>query len=124
MNLNQVTVAVTNIERSTEFYERLGLKLIVKAEHYARFIVHGNEATFSIHRTEQYRPNETTIYFEVTNVDKTIADLKLKGFDIVTEPVLQKWLWYEAYLEDPDGNKICIYHAGENRLNPPWRIRK
>jgi hypothetical protein len=31
-------------------------------------------------------------------------------------------LWREAYLHDPDGNVVCLYHAGENRRNPPWRM--
>jgi catechol 2,3-dioxygenase-like lactoylglutathione lyase family enzyme len=124
MNFNQVTVSVTNIDKAIEFYEKLGLELIVKAEHYARFVVPGNEATFSIHKTEHFQPNETVVYFETTDVDKTAAELKLKGLEILQLPVLQKWLWYETYLNDPDGNKICIYYAGENRLNPPWRIKK
>jgi hydroxymethylpyrimidine/phosphomethylpyrimidine kinase len=34
----------------------------------------------------------------------------------------QRWLWREAWLKDPAGNEICIYHAGENRRLPPWRI--
>ena len=27
------------------------------------------------------------------------------------------------YLRDPAGNRITLYHAGENRLNPPWRVK-
>ncbi|MEM7380928.1 MAG: VOC family protein, partial [Bacteroidota bacterium] len=34
----------------------------------------------------------------------------------------QSWLWREARLKDPDGNTLILYHAGENRKNPPWRI--
>jgi len=34
----------------------------------------------------------------------------------------QRWLWREACLNDPAGNRICIYHAGENRRYPPWKI--
>jgi hydroxymethylpyrimidine/phosphomethylpyrimidine kinase len=25
-------------------------------------------------------------------------------------------------LKDPAGNVVCIYHAGQNRRYPPWRI--
>jgi hypothetical protein len=25
-------------------------------------------------------------------------------------------------LRDPDGNILCLYHAGDNRRNPPWRL--
>lgn len=39
-----------------------------------------------------------------------------------TPPTDQRWLWREAYLKDPAGNRICIFHAGENRRYPPWRI--
>jgi len=34
------------------------------------------------------------------------------------------WLWREAWLYDVDGNKLILYSAGENRLNPPWRMRE
>ena len=120
MNFKQVTVSAMSIDKDITFYEKLGLELIVKAEHYARFVVPGNEATFSIHQTEHFQANETVIYFETHDVDRTITELKLKGLEIKQEPVLQTWLWYESYLNDPDGNKICIYYAGVNRLNPPW----
>ena len=40
------------------------------------------------------------------------------------EPTDQHWLWREAILHDPSGNKIKLYWAGENRLNPPWRVEK
>jgi catechol 2,3-dioxygenase-like lactoylglutathione lyase family enzyme len=123
MHLNQVTVAVKEIERSIIFYEKLGLELIVKNDHYARFIVPGNLASFSIHKTGAFHPTETIIYLETNDVDKKVNDLKVTGLFIDKEPIMQDWRWYEAYLNDPDGNKICIYHAGENRLNPPWRIK-
>jgi catechol 2,3-dioxygenase-like lactoylglutathione lyase family enzyme len=122
MHLNQVTVAVKDIDRSIIFYEQLGLELIVKSNHYARFIVPGNLATFSIHKTGAFHPRETIVYFETDDVDKKVNDLKVRGLCIDKDPIMQDWRWYEAYLNDPDGNKICIYHAGENRLNPPWRI--
>lgn len=98
--------------------------MIVKADHYARFTAPGDEATFSIHKAKHFQPNDTIVYFETVDVDKIIADLKLKGIEIMQEPVLQTWLWYESYLDDPDGNKICIYYAGENRINPVWKIKK
>lgn len=50
LNLNQVTVLVKNVEQSTAFYEKLGLKLIVKAlPHYARFECVSGDTTFSLH---------------------------------------------------------------------------
>ena len=52
-----------------------------------------------------------------------VAELRKKGVIFELEPTDQDWLWREAYLRDPAGNKLCIYHAGENRRNPPWRVK-
>jgi hypothetical protein len=41
----------------------------------------------------------------------------------VCDPVDQPYLWREAILLDPDGHRVFIYRAGENRLDPPWRLR-
>lgn len=124
MKLNQVTVAVSDIDRAILFYEGLGLDLIVKAPHYARFEVSGNFATFSIEKTERVLPSATVIYFEIEHLDTYVAALEAKGYVFDQEPIMQSWLWYEARLKDPDGNEICLYFAGENRLNPPWRLKK
>ena len=62
------------------------------------------------------------IYFECEDVDEEVERLRSVGIKLEAEPVDQSWLWREAYLRDPDGNRICIYRAGENRLNPPWRL--
>ncbi len=38
MNLNQITVPVMDVQKSIEFYKKLGLHLIVESlPHYARF---------------------------------------------------------------------------------------
>jgi catechol 2,3-dioxygenase-like lactoylglutathione lyase family enzyme len=124
VRLNQITVSVTDIQKAIYFYQLLGLQLIVQSPHYARFVVPGNGATFSIHITEKMIPAATVIYFETDEVDTMVAALKEKGLVFLTEPVMQSWLWYEAYLCDPDGNKICIYHAGKNRVHPPWRLKQ
>lgn len=123
MNLNQVTVGVSDVERSIDFYEKLGLHLIVKSPHYARFECPDGEATFSIHLAESVTvKNGTTVYFEVTDVDATIKDLMKKGIPVMGMPEDKSWLWREALLHDPDENQIIIYFAGKNRKNPPWRI--
>ena len=122
MNLNQVTITVSNIEKSIEFYTLLGLILIVKAQHYARFECPDGDATFSIHLGPLTITNTTIIYFEVADVDKKISELERKGITILQFPQDQSWLWREAGIQDPDGHYIVIYKAGENRKNPPWRI--
>jgi catechol 2,3-dioxygenase-like lactoylglutathione lyase family enzyme len=57
MRLNQVTVAARDLDASIGFYETLGLKLIVRDAHYARFECPdadgGEPATFSLHLDPQ-----------------------------------------------------------------------
>lgn len=123
MNLNQVTVPCTDFEASADFYRRLGLRQIVSSPpRYARFECPGG-ATLSIHAVAGPLPEPAVVvYFEVEDVDATVAGLQAAGMEFAAMPVDQDWLWREAYLLDPAGNRICIYHAGENRRFPPWRI--
>lgn len=125
MRLNQVTVIVTDINRSVEFYRGLGLIQIVGDDsRYARFLCPDGDATFSIEKKPEVIPQSTTIiYFECDNLDNTVSELKSKGYVFDQDPTDQSWLWREAYLRDPDENIICLYYAGENRINPPWRLK-
>jgi catechol 2,3-dioxygenase-like lactoylglutathione lyase family enzyme len=123
MNLNQVTVAVTNITQSITFYQTLGLRLIVHTnDNYARFECPGGDATFSLHKVDQMQRGGTWTYFEVPNVDRKVAELAAAGIKVDEMPEDKSWLWRESRVTDLDGNQIIIYHAGENRKNPPWRM--
>jgi hydroxymethylpyrimidine/phosphomethylpyrimidine kinase len=118
MKLNQVTVGVTDYDAAVDFYIRLGLVQIVDAPpRYARFETPSGE-TFSIHLADVVNPT-TIVYFEVGDVDAFVATLDLP---LIHLPVDQDWLWREARLADPSGNIVCIYHGGENRRFPPWRM--
>ena len=123
MEMNQVTVPCTDYEASVAFYRDLGLVQIVDSPpRYARFETNRG-STLSIHAAERgAAPGATTVYFEVDDVDEAVAAIKARGLEFDADPVDQDWLWREAYLSDPAGNRICIYHAGENRRFPPWRI--
>lgn len=124
MNLNQVTVPSLDLSKSIPFYEKLGLKLIVKAlPHYARFECPNGSSTFSLHQTEKLPKGEgISIYFECDHLDEKVQELKQQGISFELAPTDQPWLWREARLKDLDGNQLILFYAGENRLNPPWRI--
>ena len=125
MNLNQVTVPSSDVSRSIEFYRRLGLLLIVESPpRYARFECPDGDATFSVEHTDGAGRSGITVYFECEDVDATVAALRQRGIVVGEEPKDQPWLWREAYLHDPDGNSLCLFTAGKNRKNPPWRVAR
>ena len=124
MNLNQVTVPVLDVPRSIAFYTGLGMKLIDEAlPDYARLELPEGGATFSVHRVASLPEGEGAwIYFESDRLDAWVAELQEAGIRFEQEPENQRWLWREARLRDPDGNRLVLYHAGQNRKDPPWRI--
>lgn len=124
MNLNQVTIATENTRQLVSFYKKLGLKLIVDAlPRYARLECPNGEATLSISFTDDILlRNNTTLYFENQELDAVVKTLQNKGITFNQLPKNGSWLWREAKLQDPDGNNIILFKAGENRKNPPWRI--
>ncbi|MCC7505107.1 MAG: VOC family protein [Saprospiraceae bacterium] len=126
MNLNQVTVPSLDLEQSIPFYEKLGLELIVRSlPHYARFVCPDGNATFSLHQVAQMPAGEGVwVYFECDDLDAYVAKLAGQGIAFEEMPVDQPWLWREARLKDPDGNQLILFHAGKNRLDPPWRLKK
>ncbi len=122
MRLNQVTVTVHDIDAAIGFYSALGLKPIVKSPHYARFVCPEGDSTFSVHIGEPASASSTVVYFENDDLDSQVKRLRAAGIDFDTPPTDERWLWREARLRDPSGNPICLFQAGTNRLNPPWRL--
>jgi catechol 2,3-dioxygenase-like lactoylglutathione lyase family enzyme len=123
LNLNQITISVKDVERSIEFYQKLGLKLIVKSlPKYARFECVVGEATFSLHQSDEKINGSTWVYFETETLDDDVKKLIDLGIEFETLPADQTWLWREGRLKDPDGNQLILYYAGKNRKDPPWRI--
>jgi catechol 2,3-dioxygenase-like lactoylglutathione lyase family enzyme len=122
MNLNQVTLPVSNLPKAIGFYLKLGFTQIVDSPHYARFACPDGNSTFSLSLNTEGFTNPSVIYFEHPELDNLVEKLKSKGIKFDQEPTNESYLWREAILHDPSGNKIKLYWAGENRLNPPWRI--
>ena len=125
MNLNQVTIYTARPIETAEFFTKLGLILIVDSlPRYARFECPDGDSTLSINIADE-RPasNDIVLYFECDDLDGEVARLKSLGIEFDEDPADRDWLWRQAYLRDPNGNRICLFHAGENRKNPPWRVK-
>lgn len=122
MRLNQVTVTMPDLEAGWRFYRTLGLRPIVDSRpRYARFLCPDGESTFSLHQGDA-GGGGTTVYFECDDLDATVQRLRAAGLVFTSGPQDQPWLWREAELFDPGGNRILLYHAGRNRIDPPWRV--
>jgi predicted lactoylglutathione lyase len=127
MNLNQITLPVTDMEKVTAFYRRMGFLQIVDTPHYARFECPEGDATFSLCLSDTVRESAVVIYFECASeqaLDEKVVELVQRGIEFAQPPQGMPWLWREAILFDPCGNKIKLYWAGENRRNPPWRVER
>jgi catechol 2,3-dioxygenase-like lactoylglutathione lyase family enzyme len=124
MNLNQITVPSLDLGMSVPFYKKLGLTLIVDAlPRYARFVCPEGNASFSVHQVDALPAGAGIyVYFEVEHLDQYVRQLTQEGILFEEMPEDKRWLWREARLKDPDGNQLILYKAGENRLNPPWRV--
>ncbi len=122
MNLNQVTLPASDLAESVRFYRGMGFRLIVDTPHYARFECPDGDATFSLHLDEPTSGNNALIYFESETLDVWHQQLKQRGYQFDSDPTDQRWLWREARLTDPAGNRLCLYYAGTNRKHPPWRV--
>ena len=92
MRLNQVTVGATDLPASIAFYRALGFTLIVRSEHYARFIVPDGEGTFSLHVTPSVpRDGAPVVYFECDDLDARYARLRDAGIVFDLPPTDQPW---------------------------------
>jgi catechol 2,3-dioxygenase-like lactoylglutathione lyase family enzyme len=123
VRLNHITLPASDVESSAGFYVRLGLtQIVADYPHYARLLAADGDTTLSLHQAGGTVHCGASIHFEVEDVDRTVEQLERAGFDFVCDPVDQPYLWREAIILDPDGHRIFIFHAGKNRIDPPWRL--
>ena len=110
MNLNQITLPVTDFDRSVAFYCDMGFTLIVHSPpRYARFECPDGDSTFSLHTTDQPASgSRVVVYFECPDLDAKVTSLLAAGFEFSQLPTDEHWL--------------CLFRAGDNRKNPPWRV--
>jgi predicted enzyme related to lactoylglutathione lyase len=124
MNLNQVTLPAVDLERSVDFYRRMGFQQIVGSPHYARFECPSGDSTFSLHLVPEVAADtHVVVYFETPDVDAEVRRLQAAGFEFTQLPRDEPWLWREARIVDPSGNVLCLFRAGANRKNPPWKLK-
>lgn len=121
-SLNHVTLGCRAYAASVNFYQALGLSLIVDSPSngYARFEA-PNGVTLSIYQGDDIATS-TIIYFESKRLDAWVTELVSQGYAFEQLPQDESWGWREARLLDPSGNIVCLYKAGENRRYPAWQL--
>jgi catechol 2,3-dioxygenase-like lactoylglutathione lyase family enzyme len=127
MRLNHVTLRVADLDRSVAFYKLLGLTQLVASDDYARFVCPEGDSTLSLESRRDLAPTVASVislHFETEMLDALVFDLKQRGVTFEQDPTDQPYLWREAIMRDPDGHRLFLYHAGVNRLDPPWRLRR
>jgi len=125
LRLNQVTIPSSDLARSIEFYRGLGLRLIVRDDSvgYARLLLPDGDSTFSVQVADSpISASHVVIYFECDDLDDRVTRLRAAGYAFSSMPEHQTWLGREARIEDPDGQPLCLFYAGVNRKDPPWRL--
>jgi hydroxymethylpyrimidine/phosphomethylpyrimidine kinase len=121
-SLNHVAVGCRTYAASVNFYQALGLSLIVDSPSngYARFEA-PNGVTLSIYQRDDIATS-SIIYFESKRLDAWVTELVSQGYAFEQLPQDESWGWREARLLDPSGNIVCLYKAGENRRYPAWQL--
>lgn len=126
MILNQLTLPAPDMAASRAFYEALGFTVLVdSAPRYMRFLAPDGQATLSLHVAPALPADQEwpALYFEHADLDARVRELQARGITFDSPPTDQPWLWREAWLRDPAGVRLCLFWAGENRINPPWRVK-
>jgi len=125
LTFNHAMIYVKHIERAFRFYgDLLGFKLIEDFRYqgtpvYARMRAPGGDSTISLHQAGpdvSVSSDGVRLYFEVRDLDDFCRKLQHKGFYITQLPRMMPWGWRHAYVNDPDGDEISLYWAGENRM--------
>jgi catechol 2,3-dioxygenase-like lactoylglutathione lyase family enzyme len=107
-----VSVPVTDLERSTRFYEEtLGLRLAPESRTWPEFET-GNVSLYLIDPTnigqEFTGPHTAHIALRVADVEAARRELEAKGLEFEGE-ILDTGVCHMAFFKDPDGNALMLH---------------
>jgi catechol 2,3-dioxygenase-like lactoylglutathione lyase family enzyme len=122
VKLNQVTLPASDLDASIAFYQTLGFLLIVKDGHYARLENPSDRSTLSL-ELRQDAGDGAHVYLECEDLGARVAALKAKGVVFDSGPEDKSWLWREAWLRDPAGNRLCLISPERTAASRPGGFR-
>ena len=118
--IDNVGVAVTDLERAIAFYRALGFEVEAHDETPAATMTAGGARlwvfqTSAAARDPQRapdlvanRPGFDHVSFWVGDVDGAAAAARAAGLDLESDPADQEWGYRAASLLDPDGNRVFL----------------
>lgn len=123
LDFNHAMIYTADLALAREFYrDRLGFEVLDEYPGtYVRLKSPGSRSTIALHALDPGQgmvpdAEGLRLYFEVEDVDALCTTLAARGVRFQQMPEDMPWGWRHAYLRDPDGHRISLYHAGEARL--------
>lgn len=119
---NHAMIYVRDPGPAVHFYmDLLGFELIDEYPGvYARLRAPNGDGTIALHKLEpgasMPEGQGIRLYFEVEDLQGFCKRLEDAGVRFTQLPKMMPWGWEHAYLDDPDGYEISLYHAGAKRL--------
>lgn len=128
-NLAHACFTVSDLDRSQHFYaDLLGLTpafdFIDDAGHrFGVYLYLGGRSFLELFTGELGQPaagqSFRHICLEVDDIQATVAALRSKGVE-VSEPKLGKDRSWQAWITDPDGNRIELHDYNPDSRQSPW----
>lgn len=115
--IGHIAFAVSNLEKSLEFYEKiLGFKRLFNLERDGKIflvylkITEDQYLELFPQKEISQRENQNFMHlcFITDDIFNTVKKIKDRGWEIDGDPILGPDGNYQAWIEDPDGNKIEI----------------
>jgi catechol 2,3-dioxygenase-like lactoylglutathione lyase family enzyme len=128
-SLAHVCFTVSDLERSTAFYrDKLGLKpafdfLNDRGRRFGQYFCIGGRTFLELFQGGLNPPAEGQSYrhfcLEVDDLRATAEELRRRGVE-VGEPKLGSDRSWQAWLSDPDGNRIELHQYTPESKQGPW----
>jgi methylmalonyl-CoA/ethylmalonyl-CoA epimerase len=118
--IDNVGVAVSDLDRALDFYQRVGFDVSDREDETPSAIVYAGSARLWVFQTAagtgparavDFSDNPTGfdhVSLWVGDVDAAGERLRSAGVDLETEPADQDWGYRAATVLDPDGNRLVL----------------
>jgi uncharacterized glyoxalase superfamily protein PhnB len=106
-SISGITYRVQDIERTADFYNKLGFRL--GAQDDSSLTVYVNWFWIRFQVAESSRNESMLLNLKVVDVDEFYGGVIEKGLKPVAEPKNQTWGHREFDLKDPDGHTLVFF---------------